>query len=170
MLYELNLQIWFRLISFFKFILWFRRLVADLSKPKHSFDARSIHLWFVVDKMAFLQFFIRILRFYFVNIIPPILHTHLNLHAAPTGRTNGRRLGTFRKSDHFEHRSTWTFLFFKGLFSIIHPSMCITLHKRVTLKSGVALSAHYAKHSWLRRILQLYTTWRANGLCRSTRI
>jgi len=139
-------------------MLWFRQLVAELSKRRLRFDTRSIHLRFVVDKMTFWQFLLRVLRFYPHNIIPPILHTHLNLHVALIGRTNGRRLGTFRKSDVIEHRNTCTFLFLKEIFSItvwhiIHPSMCNTLHKRVTLNSGVALSEPYAKHSWLRRIL-----------------
>jgi len=40
-----------------------------------------------------------------------------------------------------------------AVWYIIHPSMYNTLHKRVTLNSGVALSEHYAKHIWLRRIL-----------------
>ena len=30
-----------------------------------------------------------------VSIIPPLLHNHLNLHAALTRRTNGRSLGSF---------------------------------------------------------------------------
>jgi len=107
---------------------------------------------------AFWQFVLRVLGFYPVSIIRPILHTHFNLHVAPTGSTNRRSWETFRISENIEHRSTCTILFFKGLFSITAwritlPPMCNTLHKRVTLNSGVALSAHYAKHSWLRRIL-----------------
>jgi len=40
---------------------------------------------------------IRVLRFPSLNIIPPLLPTHLHLHAALTRRTNGRILGTFQK-------------------------------------------------------------------------
>jgi hypothetical protein len=52
-LYELNLQIRFRLISFFKVMLRLRPLVAYLSTRRPRFDARPIHLRFVLDKMAF---------------------------------------------------------------------------------------------------------------------
>jgi len=34
-------------------MLWFRQLVAELSKRRLRFDTRSIHLRFVVDKMTF---------------------------------------------------------------------------------------------------------------------
>jgi hypothetical protein len=38
-----------------------------------------------------------VLQFSPVSTIPPMLHTHLHLHVALTGRTNVRSLGTFGK-------------------------------------------------------------------------
>jgi len=42
-------------------------------------------------------FILQALPFPTVSIIPPMLHTHINLHVALTRRTTGRSLGTFRK-------------------------------------------------------------------------
>jgi hypothetical protein len=36
----------------------------------------------VVDKVALGRVFFRVLRFLPVTVIPPVLHTHLQLHAA----------------------------------------------------------------------------------------
>jgi hypothetical protein len=44
-----------------------RRLVA-------GFDPGSVHVGFVVDKVALRQVSLRVLRFYPVNFIPPVLH------------------------------------------------------------------------------------------------
>ena len=52
---------------------------------------------FVVDNVAMVQVYLRILRFCSVSIIPSMLHTHFHLHVALTGRANGRSLGTFQK-------------------------------------------------------------------------
>jgi hypothetical protein len=49
---------------------------------------------FVVDKVALGQAFIWVLLFNPVNVIPPLLHTHLYLNVALTRRTRGRILGT----------------------------------------------------------------------------
>ena len=38
------------------------------------FDPVSVHVGFVVDKVALGQVFPRVLRFYPVNLIPPMLH------------------------------------------------------------------------------------------------
>jgi len=40
--------------------------------------------------------FFRVNRVSPANIIPPVLHTHFQLHVAPT-RTKGRRMGTFER-------------------------------------------------------------------------
>ena len=47
------------------------------------------------------QVFLRVFPFSPVSIIPFMLHTHLYLHVAVKRRTNGRSLGTFRKSKCF---------------------------------------------------------------------
>jgi len=41
--------------------------------------------------------FLLAFRFTLLSIIPPILHTNLQLNVALTRRTNGQSLGTFRK-------------------------------------------------------------------------
>jgi hypothetical protein len=58
---------------------WFRRLVAGLSPPRTGFDPRSVHVGFVVDKVALGQAFPRVLRFSPVNFIPPVLNYKENL-------------------------------------------------------------------------------------------
>jgi hypothetical protein len=47
-----------------------------------------IHMTFVVDKVALGQVFLQVLRFSPVSIIPPMLHTHLLLHAFLNRRRN----------------------------------------------------------------------------------
>jgi hypothetical protein len=53
---------------------WLRRLVAGLSPRRTGFDPGSVHVGFVVDKVALGQVFLRVLRFSLVNFIPPVLH------------------------------------------------------------------------------------------------
>jgi hypothetical protein len=53
---------------------WLRRLVAGLSPRRPGFDPLSVHVVFVVDKVALGQAFLRVLRFSPVNFIPPVLH------------------------------------------------------------------------------------------------
>jgi len=62
-----------------------------------SLNARSDYVRSVVGKVAMGQVFLQELPFFLVNIIPPVLHTHLHLHVAITRRTNGRNLRTFQK-------------------------------------------------------------------------
>ena len=89
------------------------RLVAGLPPLRLGFDLRSVHVRFVVDKVTLGQVFLRILRLTPVIIIPPVLHTHLDV--ALFRRTNGRGAGTFHKAMLFGksgnngYRSTFTF-------------------------------------------------------------
>jgi hypothetical protein len=53
---------------------WLRRLVACLSPRRSGFDSGSVHVGFVVDKVALGQVFLQVLRFFPVNFIPPVLH------------------------------------------------------------------------------------------------
>jgi hypothetical protein len=49
-------------------------LVAGLPPRRSGFDPGSVHVGFVVDKVALGQVFPRELRFSSVNFIPPVLH------------------------------------------------------------------------------------------------
>ena len=61
--------------------LW--RSVVGLSPRWPNFDTRSVHMRFIVDKVALWQVFLPALLFSPVSIIPPILHTHLHLICCP---------------------------------------------------------------------------------------
>jgi hypothetical protein len=53
---------------------WLRRLIVGLSPRKPRFDPGSVHVEFVVDKVALGQVFLRVLRFFPANFILPVLH------------------------------------------------------------------------------------------------
>jgi hypothetical protein len=53
---------------------WLRRLAASLSPRRPGFDPGSVHVGFVVNKVALGQVFVRVLRFSPVSFIPPVLH------------------------------------------------------------------------------------------------
>jgi hypothetical protein len=53
---------------------WLRRLAAGLPPRRPGFDPGSVHVGFVVDKLALGQVFPRVLRFSPVNFTPPVLH------------------------------------------------------------------------------------------------
>ena len=57
-----------------KAVPWLRRLVAGLSPLRPGFDPGSVHVGFVVDKVALGQVFPRVLWFASANVIPPVLH------------------------------------------------------------------------------------------------
>jgi hypothetical protein len=48
-------------------------LVADFSPRRPRFAPQSIHMGFLVEKVALGQVFLRVFRFFPVNIIPPWL-------------------------------------------------------------------------------------------------
>jgi hypothetical protein len=74
---------------------WLRRIVAGLSPRRLGFDPGSVHMGFLVDKVALGLDFPRVLRFSPVSFIPPVLHykekrkknNHLQtwLHNKPLG-------------------------------------------------------------------------------------
>jgi hypothetical protein len=74
-----------------------------------STKARLVHLRTAVDKVELEQVSplahvpFQVLWFLPVNIIPPVLHTHLPLHVAHT-RTEGPRLRIFQKQCSFKYR------------------------------------------------------------------
>ena len=51
---------------------WLRRLVAGFSPRRPGFDPVSVHVGFVVDKVALGRVFLRV--FLPVNFIPPVFH------------------------------------------------------------------------------------------------
>jgi hypothetical protein len=53
---------------------WLRRLVASLSPRRPGFDPGSVHVRFVVNKVALGEVFPPVLRFSPINFIPPVLH------------------------------------------------------------------------------------------------
>jgi hypothetical protein len=53
---------------------WLGRVIAGLSMRKPGFDPGSVHVGFVVDKVALGLVFPRVLWFSLVNFIPPVLH------------------------------------------------------------------------------------------------
>jgi len=55
---------------------WLRLSVASLSPQRPGFDPRSFCVTFVLDRMELGQILLKILRFYPVGIIPPMLRTH----------------------------------------------------------------------------------------------
>jgi hypothetical protein len=57
---------------------WLKRLVAGLSSRRPAFVPGSVHVAFAVAEMALGQVYLRVIRFFPVNIIPPLLHTHLS--------------------------------------------------------------------------------------------
>jgi hypothetical protein len=56
-----------------KVVLWLTRLVAGISPQKPGFDPGSVHVGFLVDKVALRQVLPLVLRFSPVNFIPPVL-------------------------------------------------------------------------------------------------
>ena len=66
--------------------------------PLTEIDPRSVHVRFVVNKVAIGQVVPPVLQFSPVSSIPPTFHTHLHIHVTLTGRTNERILGTFQQS------------------------------------------------------------------------
>jgi hypothetical protein len=67
----------FKIFSKLRTVPWLRSLAAGLSPRRPGFAPGSIHVGFVVDKVALAQVFLRVLRFSPVNIIPPSLQTHI---------------------------------------------------------------------------------------------
>jgi hypothetical protein len=53
---------------------WLRRLAAGLPPRRPGFNPGSVHVGFVVDKVALGQVFPRVLRFSPVSFIAPVLH------------------------------------------------------------------------------------------------
>jgi len=94
---------------------------------------------FVVDTAALEQVFLRVLRFSPVSVIPPKLHTHLNLRAARTRRTKGGSLGNYRKTTQALDREV----------------LCLSLRMATTATGTLQTKAYEQTHN-----AQHTTTWR----------
>jgi len=70
---------------------------AGLSPRRLGFDPRSVDLKFLVDKVTLGLVFLRVLWVFIVNIIPPMVHTRLQVRVPVTRRRNWQSLGTFQK-------------------------------------------------------------------------
>ena len=64
---------------------------------------RSVHVRFVVDRVAMGQIFLQVPHFSPVSTILPMLHTHFDLYIGATRRANGRSLGTCQEKWSFRN-------------------------------------------------------------------
>jgi len=63
---------------------WLRQLVANLSLQMPRFKPTPVHVGLLVDKVALGHVYLQVLKFSFVHIIPPMLHTHSLTHLSIT--------------------------------------------------------------------------------------
>jgi hypothetical protein len=62
---------------------------AGLPPRRPGFNIGSVHVGFVVDKVAWGQVFLRVLRFSPVNFIPPVLHENGKAEKTSTSSSQG---------------------------------------------------------------------------------
>jgi hypothetical protein len=67
-------------------------------RAEEWFRPMSVHVRSVVDEVPRGLTFPRVLLFFHVTIIIPMLHTYVHLHVAITRRKNGRNLETLKKA------------------------------------------------------------------------
>jgi hypothetical protein len=77
-------------LHFTEAVPWLRRLGAGLSQRNPAFALGSVHVGFVVDSVLLGQVFLRVLRFFFFNNIPPWLSI-LIYHLGVSNRLLGDR-------------------------------------------------------------------------------
>ena len=71
-------------------------------------DTESVHVGFLVDKVAVGQDSFLVLLFLPVTIITPMLHINFNLSATLNRRTSGRSMGFFKENIAFGNvRENW---------------------------------------------------------------
>jgi hypothetical protein len=92
------------------------RAMAQAVSRRPAFNPRSVHVWSVLGKVAMGQVSIREFHLSSASIIPPVLHTRLQLglHVAVTRSTNCESLApsksnVFRKSGNIGQKNTATF-------------------------------------------------------------
>ena len=91
-----------------------RRSVASLSPRSLVFDYRSVHVEFMMDKVALAQSFLTVLLFPPVTIIPPMVHTGLHLNTTVLSLGTFQKAVLLRQSGSIGSESTFTFLSVKG--------------------------------------------------------
>ena len=64
-----------------------KQLVMGVSPRRTWLDPRSVHVGFVVDKVALAQVYLRLLRLHTLRVIPAALHIHLHHDSALRGGT-----------------------------------------------------------------------------------
>ena len=120
-------------------VTWLRWVAIGFSRRKHGLNSRSFHVRFVVNKVVLRQGFLRVLLFWPVIVIQPMLFTYLHLHAAPTRRANGRTLRNlkkamlFRKSWNTKQKNTFAWPLW-GPFSFTISVESIIVHKHSTCR------------------------------------
>jgi hypothetical protein len=129
---------------------WLRWSVTGLSLWRPSFDPEPVHMRFVVDKVALGQDFFEYFHYSSSSTIPPMLHTHLCLHAAFT-RTNGCSLRTSKKQRSFRNQEQWIDKYFN--FLVINSNNPTYLHTTLQqLRVGKNGSFHKHKLCWIEVI------------------
>ena len=68
-------------------------LVSIFPPRGRGFSSTSVHLRFVVDRVALGLAFLRVLGFSSFSIIPSVFHIHVHLYVTVSRRTNKRSLG-----------------------------------------------------------------------------
>jgi hypothetical protein len=68
-----NLSFSEQIVTWAVVVPWLRQLVAGLPPRRSTFDFGSVHVGFLVDKVALGRVFPRVLPFSSVNFIPPVL-------------------------------------------------------------------------------------------------
>jgi len=82
-MWEMKREILFRWATRFERVVErLKQLFAGISRRGPDFDPTSVHVRFLVNNMALGQVFLRIIRVSHVDIIPRMLHAHLNLHVS----------------------------------------------------------------------------------------
>jgi hypothetical protein len=64
---------------------------------RRGFNSRSIHVRFVVQKVAVKKVFLSVTRFPPISTTASMLHTHLQVNTKIIGRTSGQREGILNK-------------------------------------------------------------------------
>jgi len=96
---------------------WLWLLVIGLSLQRHEIHPGSVHVSFVVGKVARWQDLVRVLLFTPVTS-PSMLHTSsLRLHVTLTRKTNQGSLGTFQNAALFRRSGTDGQ---KSTFTVLH--------------------------------------------------
>jgi len=67
-------------MQYIRVVQWLRLFVVDLSPPRQGFNARTLHVRFMVEKVAIGLVSFPVLPFSSVSIIPLMPHSHLFMY------------------------------------------------------------------------------------------